>query len=231
MEVNPIVDEIIGYNAGLSVDTLARNRLESASGGTNGGVLNVVYSDAGSPAISGTEAARNRLAIGDQISAQLINYPTAKMRGQNVMAYGNVFKGVIHPDVSYDLRLAAPGNQWSDPHIYVDPSGVYNGVIGTFGGVQWMESPRASLFADAGNGLGAGGTIDAYGTYVFGKQAFGKMFSTGDAYGEDPVFVSRGRIDYLQRIDSQGWKHMVGYLVVRTACVYRIETASSIGTN
>lgn len=232
MEVNPIVAEIIGYNAGLSVDTLARNRLESAAGTSNGGVGTgqTAYSDAGQPAV-GTEAARNRLGTGDLISANLIHYVAAKLRGTSVRPYGTSYKGVIHPDVSYDLRTAAPNNSWADPHIHVDPSGIYNGVIGTFGGVQWMESPRASLFADAGNGAGGAGNIDAYGTYICGQEGFGKMFSTGDDYGRDPVFVQRPSVDHLQRLRSSGWKHMVGYLVFREASIWRIETASSIGVN
>jgi len=232
MEVNPIVSEIIGFNAGLSVDTIARNRLEAAAGTTNGGVLNVVYSDAGTPIVTGTEAARNRIGLADLISAQVINYATAKLRGLSAMGFGGTtYFGVMHPDVAFDLRAAAPGNQWSDPHIYVDTSGVYNAVVGTFGGVRWMESPRASLFANASNGAGAGGNIDVYGSYVFAKQAFGKMFSKGDDYGRDPVFTSRPRIDHLERLQSKGWKHMVGYLVTREECVFRLETVSSIGVN
>lgn len=231
MAVNPIVDEILGYNAGLSVDTVARNRLESVAGSSNGGVLNVVFSDSGSPITTGTEAANNRLSTTDNLSAAMCHFVTAKLRGANARPFGTSYKGVIHPDMSYDLRLAAPNNTWADPHIHVDPDGIYNAVVGTFAGIQWMESPRATLVVNAGNGAGAAGTIDAYGAYVFAHEAFGKMFSKGDDYGQDPVFVTRPRVDHLQRLSSSGWKHLVGYAVTREECVWRLSASSSIGNN
>jgi N4-gp56 family major capsid protein len=231
MQVNPIVWEILGYNAGISVDTIARNRLEAAAATTNGGVLNVVYSDAGSPITTGTEAARNRLATTDNLTANMIRYVTAKLRANNVRPYGQAYRGVVHPDAAYDLYSAAPNNNWVDPHIYVDTEGVYTNVVGTFGGVTWMESPRASLFVDAGNGAGAGGTIDAYGTYICGHEAFGKMWTSMDDYGVQPVFVQRARTDNLMRHSVTGWKHLVGYAVFREASIYRLEAASSIGAN
>lgn len=231
MQVNPIVWEILGFNAGISVDTIARNRLEAASGTLNGGVANVVYSDAGAPVTTGTEAARNRIAATDNISANMIRFVTAKLRTGNVRPYGQTFRGVIHPDAAYDLYAAAPNNTWADPHIYVDPEGVYTNVVGTFGGVTWMESPRASLFADASNGLGAGGTVDVYGSYICGHEAFGKMWTSMDDYEAQPVFVQRARTDNLMRHSVTGWKHLVGYAVFREASIYRLEAASSIGTN
>lgn len=223
LEVNPIVAEILGYNAGLSVDTIARAIVQAGT--------NVVYSVAGAPATTGTEAARNRLAITDNMSASLVRFAVAKLDGANVRRFGGVYKGFIHPDAAYDLMNAAPGNNWSDPHVYVDTSGIYNGVIGTFGGVQWMQTPRAPLFADAGNGLGAAGTIDAYGTIVCGHEALAKGFSTGDDYGPDPAMVQRQPTDHLLRLRSAGWKHLVGYSIFRQACIWRIEAASSIGAN
>src|SRR5262245_6138133 len=231
MQVNPIVWEILGYNAGISVDTIARNRIHAAAATLNGGVANMVYSDAGSPVTTGTEAARNRIAIADRLSASMIRYATAKLRGASVRPYGATYRGVVHPDVAYDLYNAAPNNNWADPHIYVDTEGVYTNVVGTFAGVTWMESPRASLFADASNGAGAGGTIDVYGTYICGHEAFGKMWTTMDDYGQEPVFVQRARTDNLMRHNVTGWKHLVGYSVFREASIFRLESASSIGAN
>ena len=61
-----------------------------------------------------------------------------------------MYKGLIHPDASYDFRGGTGGTNWSDPHVYSDPSGIYNGVIGNFQGVQFMETPRAPFFSDGG---------------------------------------------------------------------------------
>lgn len=222
MEVNPIISEIIGYNAGISIDTVSRTAIEAGT--------SVAYSDGGAVA-SGTEAARNRIAASDNFSANLVRYVVAKLDGANVRRFGPVYKGFVHPDIAFDLMTATPNNTWSDPHINVDPSGIYQGVIGTFGGVQWMQTPRASLFANASNGAGAGGNIDVYATYVCGHEAFAKGYSDGDDYGPDPILVMRAPTDYLMRLRAAGWKHLVGYKVFREAALWRIEAASSIGVN
>jgi hypothetical protein len=54
------------------------------------------------------------------------------------------YAALIHPDVSYDFRGQALGNSWADPHVYNDPSGIYNGVIGSYGGARFMETPSRS---------------------------------------------------------------------------------------
>ena len=74
----------------------------------------------------------------------------ATLRKNNVPTFNGMYKGLIHPDVSYDFRGATGGTNWSDPHVYSDPSGIYNGVIGNFQGVQFMETPRAPFFSDGG---------------------------------------------------------------------------------
>jgi N4-gp56 family major capsid protein len=215
MPVNPIVANVLGYNAGVSIDTIAQTAF---SGGTN-----VQYADNGS--------ARNTLASTDIITANNIRKVVAKLRGANVQTFGGVYAGVIHPDVSYDLRATALGNAWADPHVYNDPSGIYNGVVGTYAGARFMESPRAPLFADAGDGSGGAGTVDAYGTLILGRQAVAKGYSVGDDYGSNPIIVDSPVTDALRRFQGMGWKHLVGYSVFRQASLWRIESASAIGSN
>jgi N4-gp56 family major capsid protein len=218
MAVNPIVANVLGYNAGISVDSIARN---AAQGGTN-----VRYSgDATSRATLGTAS------TADTLSGNDVRRAVAELRSANVATYNGAYKGIIHPDVSYDFRGATGGTNWSDPHVYSDPSGIFNGVIGSFQGVQFMESPRAPLFADAGNGAGGTGTIDAYGTLIMGRQALAKAYSTGGGYSANPVMVDVPVTDALRRFEGMGWKHLVGYGVFRQAALRRIESASSIGAN
>jgi N4-gp56 family major capsid protein len=108
---------------------------------------------------------------------------------------------------------------------------LYNGEIGMFEGVRFIESARAPLFANASNNSGASGTIDAYGTLIMGQQALAKAVSMGGEYGSQPTIVYGQVTDLLQRFRPVGWKHFVGYGVFRQEALRRIESASSIGTN
>jgi len=133
MEVNPIAANIVGWNAGISTDGIAR---AAAGAGTN-----VAYT-------SGTT--RAGLAKTNTLTGSDVRKAVASLRKNNVPTFNGLYKGLIHPDVSYDFRGATGGTNWSDPHVYSDPSGIYNGVIGNFQGVQFMETPRAPLFSDGG---------------------------------------------------------------------------------
>ena len=133
MEVNPIAANVVGWNAGISTDAIART---AAGSGTN-----VAYS-------SGTT--RAGLAKTNTLSGNDVRKAVASLRKNNVATFNGMYKGLIHPDVSYDFRGATGGTNWSDPHVYSDPSGIYNGVIGNFQGVQFMETPRAPFFSDGG---------------------------------------------------------------------------------
>jgi len=215
MGVNPIVANVLGFNAGVSVDAIARN---AAQAGTN-----VRY--------SGADGDRNDVDVADTLTGNDVRRAVAELRGANVGTYNGAYKGIIHPDISFDFRGATGGTNWSDPHVQSDPSGIYNGVIGSFQGVSFMESARAPLFANAGDGLNSTGTIDVYGTLIMGRQALAKAYSTGGGYGANPVFVDTPVTDALRRFEGMGWKHLIGYSVFRQAALRRIESASSIGTN
>jgi N4-gp56 family major capsid protein len=215
MAVNPVVANVLGFNAGISIDSIARN---AAQAGTN-----VRY--------SGGDGDRNDVDVADTLVGNDVRRAVAELRSANVATYNGLYKGIIHPDVSYDFRGATGGTNWSDPAVYSDPSGIYNGVIGSFQGVQFMESPRAPLFANAGNGLDGTGTIDVYGTLIMGRQALAKAYSTGGGYSANPSMVDVPVTDALRRFEGMGWKHLVGYKVFREAAIRRIESASSIGAN
>ena len=133
LEVNPIAANVIGWNAGISTDAIART---AAGAGTN-----VAYT-------SGTT--RAGLAKTNTLTGNDVRKAVASLRKNNVPTFNGMYKGLIHPDVSYDFRGATGGTNWSDPHVYSDPSGIFNGVIGNFQGVQFMETPRAPFFADGG---------------------------------------------------------------------------------
>lgn len=219
LPVDPVAANAVGYNAGLSIDTIARNVLQAGD--------NVIYATGGTD----TAAARVDMDTDDTLTAKDIRRAVAQLRGANVPTIGGNYVGFIHPDVSYDLRGITDASGWRDSYKYTNAMPLYNGEIGMFEGVRFMESPRAPLFANAYNGSGAAGTGDSYGTLIMGQQALAKAVSMGGEYGAQPTIVYGTVTDLLQRFRPVGWKHFVGYAVFRQEALRRIESSSSIGAN
>jgi N4-gp56 family major capsid protein len=219
LPVDPVAANAVGYNAGLSIDTIARAAAQAGS--------NVIYATGG--ATDPTD--RDEINTDDLLTANDVRKAVAQLRKANVPTFGGSYVAMIHPDVSYDFRSNTDAAAWRTPANYVNPAGIYNGEIGVFEGVRFIESPRAPLFANASNNSGSTGTIDVYGTLIMGRQALAKGISLGGEYGAQPTIVYGTVTDLLKRFRPVGWKHFVGYAVFRQEALRRIESASSIGAN
>ena len=219
LDVDSAAANIVGYNAGISVDTVISDVL---SAGTN-----VIYGGGG----ASTPSARVDLAVDDIITANDIRKTVAALRKANAVSFNGMYMGYIHPDVSYDLRRETGVASCRDPHVYVDTAMIYNGEVGAFEGVGFIETPRAKIFDDAFNGNGAPGTGDAYATHICGRQALAKAHSVVDGNGPFPRVVRGPVVDVLSRFQPIGWYWLGGYARFREASLRRIESASSIGDN
>jgi N4-gp56 family major capsid protein len=215
LDVDSAAANVIGYNAGDSMDNVVSAVLAAGS--------NVAY--------SGTATARNEVSTNENLTANDIRKQVAALRKANVPTFNGSYIGFIHPDVSYDFRSATDAAAWRTPANYVDPTGIYNGEIGLFESVRFIETPRAPLFANAGNGTGGAGNIDVYATLIMGRQALAKAFSTQDGNGAMPKVVRGNVTDVLMRLQPMGWYWLGGYGRFREASLRRIESASTIGAN
>jgi N4-gp56 family major capsid protein len=219
LDVDAAAANIIGYNAGDSMDQVVR---EVLAGGTN-----VVYATGG----SSTPSSRTTVAAEDIIAADDVRKVVAQLRAANVATFEGSYMGFIHPDVSYDFRSATDAAAWRTPANYVNPEGIYNGEIGKFESVRFIETPRAKVFTNASDGSGSTGTVDVYCTHIMGRQALAKAFSVQDGNGAVPKIVRGNVTDYLMRLQPLGWYWLGGYGRFREASLRRIESSSSIGTN
>lgn len=164
-ELNPVAADLIGFNAGISADTLAAN---AAVAGTQ---------------LSYSAGVTSRAAItkGNIIVGNDIRKARAVLARQNVQTFNGLYKGIIHPDAAYDLTGGTGGTNWSDPHVYSDPSGIYQGVIGSFQGVQFMQTPRSPLvFQDGGVNTFTITTVAASGATATLTTSAPHGFSVGD---------------------------------------------------
>lgn len=219
LDVDTTAANIIGYNAGDSIDTVIANVLAGGS--------NVAYATGGAT----DPSSRTTINSDDILVGDDVRKATAQLRKANVASFNGAYMGYIHPDVSYDFRGANGAANWRDPHVYSDPAGIYNGEIGQFESVRFIETPRAPLFANASDNSGSAGTIDVYATLIMGRQALAKAFSTTDGNGATPKIVRGTVTDILQRLQPLGWYWLGGYGRFREASLRRIESASTIGTN
>lgn len=213
------IAELIGWNAGLSQDTLARTVLV---GGTN-----VTY--------GGSATSTTTIAAGSTITGAKARYVTAKLRGNNAKPFGDLgasdgYVGFIHPDVSVDLRAETGAAGWAEvANRQEGGDRRWRGVIGKYEGIYWIETPRCPISTDASNGSGTTGTVDVYSTIVVGKEAI--AMTHGAENGSVPEFVDGPPLDALRRHHIFGWYWLGAFGRLREDALYRVETSSSIGTN
>jgi N4-gp56 family major capsid protein len=218
LDVDAAAANLVGYNAGISIDGVIRDVLAAGT--------NVIYGAGGSGSVP---TARNTITATDIIEANDVRKIVAALRKANAVSFNGMYMGYIHPDVSYDLRKETGVASWRDPHVYSDPANIYNGEVGAFEGVRFIETPRAKIFENASNGSGSTGTVDAYCTHIAGRQALAKAHSIVDGNGAFPRVVRGPVVDVLQRFQPVGWYWLGGYARFREASLRRIESASSLG--
>lgn len=216
VELDPIVANVIGYNAGMSIDLVARNVLAAGS--------NVRFATGGTT----DPTARNTVEPNDTLVAFDVRRALADLRGANVATVGGLYVAFIHPDVSFDLRGETGAAAWRDPHTYSQPGEIWNGEVGAFEGFRFIETSRAPVFADAGSSTTL---TDVYATIFVGRQALAKAYSYTDGNGPFPKVVMSPITDRLRRFVPMGWYWLGAYGRFREAALRRVESASSIGAN
>ena len=155
VDIDPVVANVVGYNAGVSLDTIARAALDSGS--------NVMYgSGLGATSLNSSVTSRSGVAAANTLSSLDIRAARARLRSQNVPTFGGYYVGYIHPDLVADLQgetFSGTGAQgWRAPHAYSQPGEIWTGELGAYEGVRWIETPRAPVF----QGAGASITVGAY---------------------------------------------------------------------
>ena len=139
---DPIIAEglkCLADQSGVSLDTVTRNVLVAGT--------SVFYA----PKISGgseTEiTSRKDLDADCQLTVDLIEQIVAEMETANVPKFDDGFyHAILHPLNKYVL-MKDPN--WRDPHKYVDTSNLYAGELGEIGGVRFMQTSEAAIFAGA----------------------------------------------------------------------------------
>lgn len=214
LKVDADAANIVGYNAGVSFDTIARAPLTAGT--------NVLY--------SGTATSRATVVPTSTLSAANVRRVASKLNGAAAMPWSDgYFRAFVHPDVVYDLRGETGAAAWRDAHLYTDGAvqKIWNGSIGKFEQFDFIETPRANVIADAGSSTTL---TDVYQTYFVGQQAMAMAYSSSES-GPTPTVVMGEVVDKLRRFHPIGWYWLGGFARFREASLYRYESASTIGSN
>ena len=199
--------KLLGRQAGLTLDTVVRNVLQS---GTNVTYCPKVAADGAETAVTSRDALDNT----SQLTVKVIQQVVAKLRGQNAPTIGGKYVAIIHPYVAYDL-MRDP--EWIDAHKYTNVNNLYEGEIGEIAGVRFVQTTEAKVYA--------GGV---FGTLIFGEGAYGVTEITGG--GLQTIVKqkgSAGTADPLDQRSSVGWKAIKTAELLIPNYLVRVESKSA----
>jgi N4-gp56 family major capsid protein len=175
IDIDPLVSNLIGFNAGISVNDVARAALDSGT--------NVMFaSGSGATAIQSAVTTRGGITGTNTIASVDIGAARARLASANVQRFGNLYVAFAHPDVLNDVyNEVISGSQvqgWTAAQVYSDPSNIYNGEAGSYRGFRWIETPTASVYQGEGNDYGTLTTA----TPTVGNAVTTLAFTGGSAY-------------------------------------------------
>lgn len=213
-DVDPAIANIVAYNLRDSVDEIVKPIVNAGTNviRMNGGVLKSNLITGG----SGTTGAVTAVA-GDTMNSSVVRLATTKLRGGKVIPRnGDRYMSMIHPDVSHDLRAETGSGGWLEPHVHSAPSSIWDGNIGVYNGMEFVESPRMYSATDGGS------SARVYRTLFFGREALAEAVAT--EFGMRIGNVT----DKLLRNRPVGWYGLSGWSLFRQAALIRGETWSSV---
>ena len=199
--------KLLGRQAGLTLDTITRNVLQSGT--------NVTYCP--KVAADGTETeVTSRAALDNtcQLTVKVVQQVVAKLRGQNAPTIGGKYVAIIHPFVAYDL-MRDP--EWIEAHKYAKPDNLYEGEIGEIAGVRFVQTTEAKIYE--------GGV---FGSLFMGEGAYGVTEISGG--GLQTIVKqkgSAGTADPLDQRSSVGWKAIKTAELLIPNYLVRVESKSA----
>lgn len=215
--IDPVVVEatkLIGRQAGLTLDTVVRNVMNSGT--------NVFYCP--KIAADGTETAVTSRAGLDKtakLTVDVVMQVVAKLQAQNAPKINGNYVAIIHPYVAYDL-MRDP--EWMDAHKYATPENIYEGEIGKIAGVRFVQSTEAKIF-DSNDGAPSG--LGVFSTLFLGADAYGVTEVTGGGLKTIVKQLgSAGSADPIDQRSTVGWKAIRTAEILIQQYLVRVESCS-----
>ena len=198
--------KLLGRQAGLTLDTIVRNVLQSGT--------NVTYCPKVANGAETEVTSRAALDNTCQLTVKVVQQVVAKLRAQNAPTIGGKYVAIIHPYVAYDL-MRDP--EWIDAHKYAKPDNLYEGEIGEIAGVRFVQTTEAKIYE--------GGV---FGSLFLGEGAYGVTEISGG--GLQTIVKqkgSAGTADPLDQRSSVGWKAIKTAELLIPNYLVRVESKSA----
>lgn len=193
--ITEAIHDVLGYQAGLSLDTICRNALS------------------GNMTLQFTGTAVSEATVSVATAGVDFRRASAHLRALAVMTFDDgTYHGLIHPNTSFDLQGDSSASSWIELNKYVSIDRVHNmalaGEIGKLYNIRFQESQNILT------GTGAMSAV-TYHSWVFGKESFGAVdvanqgiqkivHQPGDSGVADPLNLN----------GSIGWKAYAVYPVL-----------------
>ena len=247
------LSEVLGINAGQSLNRLQRNVMEDNA--------SAIFSGTGTTATSvpGTAATSIGVLIGD--IAQTVN----ELQRQNALKFTSMtsgdtnvgtspirasFWGICHVDAEEDIRLLTGFNS---VETYMTQTQTVEGEFGHVGGVRWISTTEAGIDEDSGATCTATGTattgprstggassnvynslvygMDAAGSVGFGFEHVKNIYKAGDTLPGVQMIAhpkgSAGSADPLSEVASVGWKSWHTGVILNSNWIRVIRSTAS----
>lgn len=219
------LSEVLGINAGQSLNRLQRNVMEDNSTAIFGGAATTATGVAGA-GITVSDIAFTVNALHNENALKF----TAMTGGSQNIGTSPIrasFWGICHVDTEEDIRQLTGFNS---VETYMNQTQTVEGEFGHVGGVRWVSTTEASIDADSGAtvtgtataaGRSTSGTsYDVYNSLIYGMDAAGSVgfgmehvrtiYRAGDTLPAVMMIAkpkgSAGTADPLDEMASMGWK-------------------------
>jgi N4-gp56 family major capsid protein len=199
--IDPVLTEaaeVLGEQAGASIDALARDVL--AAGTTIQWASTATQnSEVTSAMIINRSEVKQAVRTLRGNNARPVTSMIDPNTGFNTVPVGRSFIGIASEDTIYDLDDAVG---WIPVEKYPNRSMVMEDEMGSLANVRFLMTTNAKVAAAAGNG-----GIDVHYTLIFGKEAYAQTRISGKTLQNivKPL-GSAGTADPLNQRSTSGWK-------------------------
>lgn len=234
--------EILGINAGQSLNRLQRDEIEDNS-------TLIQAAGAANDAATTTKLAENDIKNAvNQLNRQSALKFTAQANGSTNIGTTPLrpgYIGICHVDVEEDVRDMA---SFKAVETYASQTSTFQGEFGSVRGVRFICSEEASIDADAGGAnadlrgeTDAATNIDLYTTVIYGMDAVGSLgfgmshikdeYKAGDKLPSVMMINknrgSSGVADPLDELGTMGWKSWHGAKILNSNWCRGIRSGAS----
>lgn len=204
--VDPIIATTVAANCADVVDELIQDKLATTP-------TNTLFDKTNSHSAIGTTVA------GDLFRADVVRRAVLGLRARSaVPTDGSLYTCITKPECVFDLRTETGAANWTTPNQYgVSQDRIWNGEVGVFEGVHFIESPRTRTANDGG------GAAAVRRSFFFGREALAE-----DVIVEPHIEIGQPpNSNAFNRFNLLGWYMDIDWAVGRQEALAVAYTATT----